>query len=322
MLLIPRAWSGGTQSVRKSTAGQSAAPERRTDRDAAASYTRHRTTIEPGHTTLPSAFDAWKRARNRSPRTVQEYEYAIKLFGELHGAMPLATIRKTQARQFRQALQDVPIKRFRTGKLLTARLPELAAWGRENPDAQKIGAGTINKLLGALQSIGRWARKEDLVPEEWADPFADMRLDEDESSRAPFELRELQAIFTAAVFTKGERPKGGQGEAAFWLPLLALFGGERLSELTGLRVSDVAHNELIGAVAIYINEDRKAGRRLKTKQSERFIPAHPQLIELGFLDFVAAQATARGTDAWLFPLVAPRTNGTAAYSKWFGRGLQ
>ena len=79
------------------------------------------------------------------------------------------------------------------------------------------------------------------------------------------------------MFTKGERPKGGQGGAAFWLPLLALFGGERLSELTGLRVSDVVPNELIGAVAIYINEDRKAGRRLKTKQSERFVPVHPQL---------------------------------------------
>ena len=276
-------------------------------------------TIEPGCTTLPSAFDAWKRARNRSPRTAQEYEYAIRLFGELHGDMPLAAIRKAHARQFRQALQDVPIKRYRTGKLLKAQLPELAAWGREHAGAQKIGAGTINKLLGALQSIGRWARKEDLVPEEWADPFADMRLDEDESNRAPFELRELQAIFNAAVFTRGERPKGGQGEAAFWLPLLALFGGERLSELTGLRVSDVTHNELIGVVALYINEDRKAGRRLKTKRSERFIPVHPRLIELGFLDFVAAHAKAHGADAWLFPLAAPGTKGTAAYSKWFGR---
>ena len=192
-------------------------------------------TIEPGRTTLSSAFDAWKRARNRSPRTVQEYEYAIKLFGELHGAMPLLPSAKHRHVNTDKRCRTFRSNAFRTGKLLTATLPELAAWGREHPDAQKIGAGTINKLLGALQSIGRWARKEDLVPEEWADPFADMRLDEDESDRAPFELRELQAIFAAAVFTKGERPKGGQGEAAFWLPLLALFGGERLSELTGLR---------------------------------------------------------------------------------------
>jgi hypothetical protein len=183
VFLVSRAWSGGAQ-------GEPIETPPLPTLDTAP-------TIEPVRTTLSSAFDAWKRARNRSPRTVQEYEYAIKLFGELHGAMPLATMRKTQARQYRRALQDVPIKRFRIGKLLTATLPELAAWGHEHPDAQKIGAGTINKLLGALQSIGRWARKEDLVPEEWADPFADMRLDQDDSDRAPFELRELQAIFTA-----------------------------------------------------------------------------------------------------------------------------
>lgn len=135
------------------------------------------------------------------------------------------------------------------------------------------------------------------MPDDWADPFAEMRLDEHESGCAPFELRELQAIFSAPVFTQGERPAGGQGEAAFWLPLLALFGGERLGELAGLRVSDVAHNQLIGAPCIYIMPDRKAKRRLKTKQLERYAPVHPQLIKLGFLKFVAEHAKASGDKA-------------------------
>ncbi len=196
--------------------------------------------------------------------------------------------------------------RKRTGKLLKAPLPGLVEWGRKYPEAQKIAPATINKLLGGVQAICRWARKEDLLPDDWADPFAEMRLEEDDSNRAPFELDELKTIFSAHVFTASDRPKGGQGEAAFWLPLLSLFGGERLSELAGLKVSDVAHNPMIGAVSIYIAPDRKAARRLKTKQSERFVPVHPQLIELGFLDFVAAETKARGEKAWLFPLVAPR----------------
>jgi integrase len=247
-----------------------------------------------------------------------DYERAIKLFTELHGDMPVAQIRRPQARQFREALQEVP--RQRTGKLLKALLPELAQWGREHTEAQKIGAGTVNKLLGGVQAVCRWARKEHMMPDDWADPFADMRLEEDESARAPFDIGELQAVFGAPVFTKGERPKGGQGEAAFWLPLLALFTGARLSELAGLRVSDVTPNEIIGAVSIYIKADRKAGRTLKTKVSERFVPVHAQLIELGFLDYVA-QAKARGHKAWLFPQVAPETTGAAAFSKWFGRHI-
>jgi integrase len=275
--------------------------------------------VSPGSTTFFTAFEGWKRALNRSPRTAQEYEYAIKLFGELHGDMPLAAVRKSHARQFREALQTVPIRRFRTGKLQTATLPELATWGREHTNAQKIGAGTINKLLGALQSVGRWARKEDLVPEDWTDPFADMRVDGDESERGPFETKELRAIFGAPVFTEGDRPDGGKGEAAFWLPLLALFTGARLGELAGLRASDVVHDASVGKVCIYITPDTKAGKRLKTKQSARAIPVHSQLIELGFLGHVAAEAKARGERAWLFPQVAPGTTGARAYSKWFGR---
>ena len=121
------------------------------------------------------------------------------------------------------------------------------------------------------------------------------------------------------MYTEGERPPGGQGEAAYWLPLLALFTGARLGELTALRASDVTDDELVGAVCIYITADAKAGKRLKTKHSARAVPVHPWLIEIGFLDYVAAQAKARGEKAWLFPKVAPGTTGARAFSKWFGR---
>jgi len=51
---------------------------------------------------------------------------------------------------------------------------------------------------------------------------------------------------------------------------------------------------------MWFTRDRKAGRRLKTKTSERVVPVHPELIELGFLDFVAARRKADGEQAWLF----------------------
>ena len=157
------------------------------------------------------------------------------------------------------------------------------------------------------------------MPDDWSDPFADLRLDEDESEREPFDTQELRAIFSTPVFTRGERPEGGQGEAAFWLPLLALFTGARLSELAGLKVSDVTHEELIGAECLYIVPDVKAGRRLKSKHSARAVPIHQQLIAVGFLRFVDAQRKTRGGEAWLFPEVAPGTTGVSSFSKWFGR---
>jgi integrase len=212
-------------------------------------------------------------------------------------------IRKSHARLFREALQQVPQRR--TGKLLKASLPEIVEWGRDHPSAQKITAGTVNKLLGAVQAVAVWARDNGIVPDDvpWADPFAKMRLGESEAVRggAQFEIADLQVIFSTPVFTAGERPKGGRGEAAYWLPLLALFAGVRLSEAAGLRASDVAHNQMIGAVSLHIKSDRKAGKTLKTKASERFVPLHPQLVALGFLEYVAAQSKAHGSNTWLFP---------------------
>jgi integrase len=275
----------------------------------------------PGGETLTAAFEGWKRQRERALGTLTEYERAIRLFVELHGDLPVVQIRKSHARLFREALQDVPQRR--TGKLLKAPLPEVAQWGREHRSAQKITAGTVNKLLGAVQAVAVWACDNGMVPDgvPWADPFAKMRLGEGEAVRggAPFGLPDLKVIFNTPVFTAGERPKGGQGEAAYWLPLLALFAGVRLSEAAGLRVSDVAHSQLIGAVSIYIKSDRRAGKTLKTKASERFVPVHPQLVALGFLEYVAAQSKTHGNSAWLFPELAPTTKGAAAFLKWFGR---
>jgi integrase len=105
----------------------------------------------------------------------------------------------------------------------------------------------------------------------------------------------------------------------FGCPQLALFTGSRLNELASLKASDISHNEIIGSNCIFIRAEKRSGKRLKTEQSERFVPLHPQLIAAGLLEYVNKQISERGANAWLFPKVAPDTNGKAAFSKWFGR---
>ena len=92
-------------------------------------------------------------------------------------------------------------------------LPELAEWGRKHLEIQKIATPTLNKLLGGVQTIALWARDKGMVPEDlpWSDPFSRMRLKEDPSDRDAFTLTELNLLFAASVFTKGERPTPGRG---------------------------------------------------------------------------------------------------------------
>ena len=57
------------------------------------------------------------------------------------------------------------------------------------------------------------------------------------------------------IFTHGDRPKAGRGEASFWLPLMALFTGARLNELAPLTAADVKTDVATGIVFIDIKED-------------------------------------------------------------------
>jgi integrase len=280
------------------------------------------TAAEPAGNTLRAALEGWKRERRPSRRTLMEFGRAIALFVELHGDMPVVAIKKNHARQFREALQQIP--RHRTGKLLKAPLQQIIEWAKEHPTAKRISAATVNKLMGGVQATLIWAHvKGGFIPDDvaWADPFARMRLEEDEPTREPFDTEELRTLFRSAVFTD-KHPKAGRGDAAYWLPLLALFAGCRRGEIAGLTVADVTNDTASRAVMLTITEDRERGKTLKTKNSQRVVPVHPQLSELGFLEFVE-QRRADGEKAWLFPMIAPDKPGAAeAWTKWFGRYIR
>jgi len=272
--------------------------------------------------TLRAAHEGWKKSATRPANTLREFKYAVDRFTELHGDLPVAQIKRPHVLRFREALQEMPL--WRSGKLRTATLPELVAWSKEPPHstAQKVSAQTVNKLLGSVQAVCVWARNNGVIPEDmlWSDPFSKMRLPTRRSRREPWRLEELRTLFSSAIFTQGDRPVTGKGEAAFWLPLMALFTGARLNELAPLTAADVITDAATDIVSINIKEDKEQGRRLKTVGSARLVPIHPELTRIGFLRFVDWISSA-GQEARLFPLLTPgRKDGFGEmWSKWFGR---
>jgi integrase len=270
--------------------------------------------------TLRDALEGWKKERERPENVIHEYARAVEMFIQLHGNLAVTGIKRSHALAFREALRLVP--KIRKGDLRKAGLPELSRWGLEHPREPSVSVATVNKQLGAAQAIANWGYDKGLVPDDvpWSDPFRNMRLEEEQSDRGSFDVTELQAIFDAPVFTGGEVPVGAQGAAGFWLPVVAVFTGARQAEIAGLQVSNV--QELEGAPLLYIQANRRAGKRIKTKASERVVPVHPELVRLGFLSYVAERAR-DGADPWLFPPVAPdQRRALSAWSKWFGHYLR
>jgi integrase len=270
---------------------------------------------------LRAAYDGWDKMEARPISTRMEFSRAIDRFIELHGDMDVVQINRRHVREFRDAAQLVP--RHRPGKLRDAPLPKLVEWSREHPGTPCIAAPTINKWLTCLQSVLNWARKNGVIPDEvhWSDPVAGMRLKEPRSKRRPWEPEELSVLFSSPVYTQGARPKGGKGEAAYWLPLLALYSGARLNELAPICVNDVKRDASSGIYFLNVIEDDEVGRSLKTETSVRAVPVHPELARIGFIDFVECARRSGGETARLFPKLDQGSKGGfgEAFSKWFGR---
>src|SRR5262249_43974472 len=75
---------------------------------------------------LRAAYGGWKKRGSPSPTPLREFTYAIDRFIELHGDMPVEKIARKHVREFREALQELPVRR--AGKLQRATLPELVEW--------------------------------------------------------------------------------------------------------------------------------------------------------------------------------------------------
>lgn len=278
----------------------------------------------PG-SSLRGAFEGWQKTKVRSPSTLREFDLAVRLFEQLHGSIPVASITRAHVRQYREALQAMPVRR--SGKLRDAVLPELVEWSRQHPEQPRVAPRTVNKLLAAPMALASWAYDNGIIPDDtpWANPFGKMLLDVEEAQREPWHLDEMRTLFNSPVFTKGLRPKAGRGEAAYWLPLLGIFSGARLSELASLAVSDVVTDEQTSIAYLRIAEDEQRGRKLKTVSSRRAVPLHPELVKLGFLSMVVQpRLSEAGKAAQLFPELVPGPKGQYGdhWSKWFGRYIR
>src|SRR5271167_1236466 len=97
--------------------------------------------IEPDHSVAPSgstlraSFEGWKKAAARPKNTLREFGYAVVRFCELHGDIEIAGITRRQVLEFREALQQMPLRR--SGALRSATLPELVEWSKQHSNDAK-----------------------------------------------------------------------------------------------------------------------------------------------------------------------------------------
>jgi integrase len=164
-------------------------------------------------------------------------------------------------------------------------------------DVKPISTTTVNNHLAFVIAFMNWARKHGYIVENYFEDLKIAKPKKASDERKPFSIWDLKKIFNPKTYL--EETKGY--DFRYWVPLLALFTGGRLGELTQLHKSDIVKKE--GLWCTHITEDggtTENPKKLKNKSSERLVPVHPQLIELGFIDYVQQQKKNKET-VRLFP---------------------
>ena len=98
-------------------------------------------------------------------------------------------------------------------------------------------------------------------------------MQDEQESRLPFDEQDLRIIFSAGNFAKAQTKP-----SKYWGAVLGLYTGARVNELGQLRVDDL--EQVDGVWGIHIRH------QVKNKASKRFLPLHPELLKLGFVDYV------------------------------------
>lgn len=242
------------------------------------------------------------------------------------------TVRK-MARACALLVEFLKVQAPRVDQVTHAQADDFRAW-LLSPD-RGTGAKTAKDSLDFVKTLFRLAKRRRVIAE---DPFSDVGIKAGSSEvREGWPIADLKVLFGAPLFTQYAVPRPGDSEAAskagldagYWVPLLCLFTGARVSEICQLRVADVlaveSEEDPAAHVAVIDIDEGDAdptkgtkARRVKTTSSVRRVPVHPTLASLGFLEYVDAIRDAGAVQ--LFPAVKARDGAVAGeyFSTWFG----
>ncbi|WP_374452790.1 DUF6538 domain-containing protein [Phenylobacterium sp.] len=284
--------------------------------------------------TLQKLHDEWIGAINVSDKERGRLDHQMRRLIEFVGDIPANHLSKDQIRDFMAMVARVPRRKSASLNAMPIR-KMIETFERENamrPEAERISgltATTVREWYGAFRRMYDYAVAMGRLDD---NPFEQLKSKFVVKGAASVKRRaytpaEITAIFNMPMFQgfsgdgrAGYREKKGNAvvrDAKYWLPILALFHGGRLSEMAAAPlelfrcVKDEANNDLWFF-------DLTSLIRVKNDGSKRIVPLHPHMIELGWLNYV--QARREAGDLWLFPDLNHDSKYGAGheFSKWWG----
>lgn len=253
---------------------------------------------------------------------VWQLGYLVEFLG---AERPIASIKPDDIRRYRDAVISLRANHGKTKVQTFAEKQTDSLNGRIKPK-------TADYIFQPVKAFFGWAISVEGLIE--TNPASAIKLvvgqqKKGERSRRPFEPDEIRKLFSWPTFTgcQSEHRRDLPGtkivrDGKYWLPILGYYTGCRLGELVQLAIEDVQDAD--GLNFLDINEKVLLGtdeKSVKSVAGMRKVPVHPNLLELGFLDFVAKRAKQDKANVRLFKEIkfGADKQASTVYSKTFAR---
>ena len=176
-------------------------------------------------------------------------------------------------------------------------------------DSKKMRVNYLKELATCGNNINPEVYKNNILN---LFPQIDNTKKIDKNPHRPYEKDKLLEMFNPKYDYFQKNPD------AFWACMIALFTGARINAAITLQYKDILIKD--GIPCIQFCSDHKI-KQLKNEASERFVPIHQQLLDLGFVDYInrqKARLKAKDTD---FIIKKCQTKSGEYNNKFFTREL-
>ncbi|WP_323795150.1 DUF6538 domain-containing protein [Nisaea sp.] len=245
-------------------------------------------------------------ASTTGTKNVQKATAHLRSFTEIIGPRrPISSLERSDLSDFRHVLESLPTN---VTKLFPDRaLRDVAEMNHKRPT---LSPTSVNQSLIRVGAFLTWCRDHGYTDKDLSTSRLKMKKPtRSKKARTPFTVDELEALFSGPRYSgcKSRSRRNAQGDliirdGTYFLPLLGLLTGARLGELLGLTPKDIDGDP--GQRVILIRPNGLRG--LKNEESDRLVPLHSVLEELGFDIFLRAQKVMNRS---IFGAMAKRRGG-------------
>lgn len=281
----------------------------------------HLVSDAPSSLMLFDVVDEFLRAYPKDKKSMlQKHVSCLDGFKDVVGNMPINRFKRSHVKECLEVLQKLPPGWAYIRKRTGATLKEIAAQDYPSLIAKKTFEQTYKT---SVSQFLKWAR------ESYSEVgFQEISIEQIKYTGVRVKSELKQRAFTAVELKRlfeGPEMRAFSADAAelhqYWMPLVGLYTGARVNEICQVNPQiDFRMEEPSGIYYLHFTEDSEGDsgitKSVKNIQSDRQVPIHSRLIDLGFLDYLK-KVKANGATL-LFPKWKPsKGKASTLPAKWF-----